>query len=243
MSYDKDKLITQIKKEVSYKFHKLLNIVPFDELHDFVNIYCQNNENLLLWMIRKNHKSTLLFIDLYSNIIESPDNSLLFKLFSNRNQLYFYKFIEKCNMMHIINTKNNLLYKSSKHDYGYLIIRLIDRFGILCKPHQHNINMPNINVTDGMNAFDAWWVTYSSESFEVISKLTISFGILCINPKYNYINNFKLYFQRSGEWQSMYKNSITYFGILFYKYILKSHLYTIKYNSTLNKLILVYGVY
>jgi hypothetical protein len=57
-------IINSIRKSRGYDFQELYDLVPFEELHDYINIY-STQLNILLWSIINNHPKSSDLINMY----------------------------------------------------------------------------------------------------------------------------------------------------------------------------------
>jgi hypothetical protein len=221
-------LIDEICKTDYYDFNKLLKIVDFDDLGEYINIHDKCDINLLLWMHNTKYENSKInqYIDKYYKLfnydkVYSKNKSLLmticnYSYFSICTRSYDYKNIS----VYIIN-KINIIKEIIKIDY-------FNR-NLLFYCHLYN-------------------------NRELVYTIIKSTGILnrpFYNKTFNHIQLLIFDFTKDSSFYEIYnkysENLINYFGILnkpsfvvtkYYPYIK-----IISKSNIMNNLILVHGRY
>jgi hypothetical protein len=139
-------MIEGIESISNYDYSELLNVVDFDELHDYVNIYDKSCTNLLIWLCENYEfvKASNL-INKYHNIIDFNktiendihNRDLLSLIILYSNELLCRTIIDRLTNMNNI----QLLHLNDEYDiYHYAILannysffkKLINSYGIIC---------------------------------------------------------------------------------------------------------------
>jgi hypothetical protein len=164
-------LIEEIHDSYNYDFGKLLNIVEFDNLGEYVNIHDKSDYNLLLWMYRIKYNETIIiqYIDKYYKLFDYDklyyDRDGAFRLFgrliAGLRVKYTIKLAQKINCIQEvikINRRNNYnLFDYFSYLNKYLCM-LLNSTGILNKPFRkicngiiHNFELYYYNSYDTFN--------------------------------------------------------------------------------------------
>jgi hypothetical protein len=133
-----------IKNTIYYDFKTILNIVNFNNLHDYVNINDKSNQNLLIYFTINNIKKAIQYINIYFTLFDVH-------IFKN-----YEKFIKNTRYGHKKNARNilNILHLKWCNIYGInnkpiiyktlffyswsdrVVIKIITNYGILNKPYK-----------------------------------------------------------------------------------------------------------
>jgi hypothetical protein len=145
-------LINEIRNTLYYDFSKLLNILDFDDLGEYVNIYDKSECLLLMWMVHTKYEQSKIieYVNKYYKLFDYDKlyhckNSLIMKLSTWTHSSYeLFYILKKINFIKEIMKTNyynyNLFnYLCWKHNLN----NTINFTGILNRPFNKTLNDDN----------------------------------------------------------------------------------------------------
>jgi hypothetical protein len=244
-----------IQNSNNYNFNILLKMIDFDNLHYYINIYDKTDNNLLIWLTKKDTNKAILLINKYNNNFDTirynsnNKHNLIIKLIQTKNKQIINQFIDKCknicDVNHIDINNNNILIHLIYLNSSKIIKKIINRYGIQLVIYKYNT--PYFN-TNKYNYADFSLMTLSCCKFIKSAKILITtFGILC-NPTKNYKENWNcLIIACTNNQISIINNLIQFYGILngihYYNKFILNILIIHKQFLNINNIILIYGKY
>ena len=181
-------IIETIKNTIGYDFEQLYDLVPFDKLHDYINIYSASLNlylepfNLILWSIFNNHHKTSDLINMYMDYFDKfgiNENNLLINnvcsLDTKKNIDLILLFIDKCGYNY-----SKMQYFKILFDFRqgiFLESKLIFKFGILFQVYKR---YTTIYQYFGMHIYSY----LRCDDYKLLMIFIDYYGILLENIKY-----------------------------------------------------------
>ena len=174
-------LIEEIRETQYYYFKTLLNIVDFDNLDEYVNVYDKTGINLLLWMYKHgyNESKIIEYVYKYHKLFDyekryNNNKSLLMKLSLYLDYETFSYMFSKINFIKeviiIDDYNNNLVYYYYIYERWDVMCYIIKITGILNKPFS--------KLHDGRNLLSVMYCSYTLNKKYIPYILVNYFGIL-----------------------------------------------------------------